>query len=41
VLMMISTGIVYTILTYFKTDGFQVLKGIQQNADKMQFNYLL
>jgi len=41
VLMMISTGIVYTILTYFKTDGFQVLKGIQQNAEKMQFNYLL
>ena len=41
VLMLVSTSIVYTILHYFKTDGFQLLKDIQQNADKIQFNYLL
>jgi hypothetical protein len=38
VFMMISTGIVYTILTFYRTDGFQVLNN---NSGKMQFNYLL
>jgi len=33
-----STGIVYTILTFYRTDGFQVLKN---NSEKIQFNYLL
>ena len=34
----ISTSIVYVILTYYTTDGFQVLKN---NSGKIQFNYLL
>lgn len=37
-LTMISTGIVYIILVYYRTDGFQVLKN---NSEKLQFNYLL
>jgi hypothetical protein len=37
-LTMISTGIVYIILVYYRTDGFQVLKN---SSEKMQFNYLL
>ena len=35
---MISTGIVYVILTYYTTDGFQVLN---KDSEKIQFNYLL
>jgi magnesium-transporting ATPase (P-type) len=38
ILTVVSTGIVYTILTFYRTDGFQVLKN---NSEKMQFNYLL
>jgi uncharacterized membrane protein len=34
----VSTSIIYVILTYYRTDGFQVLKN---NSEKMQFNYLL
>jgi hypothetical protein len=37
-LTMISTAIVYIILVYYRTDGFQVLKN---NSEKIQFNYLL
>jgi len=37
-LTMISTGIVYIILVFYRTDGFQVLKN---NSEKIQFNYLL
>ena len=33
-----STGIVYTILTFYRTDGFQKMKN---NSEKIQFNYLL
>jgi hypothetical protein len=33
-----STGIVYTILTFYRTDGFQVLN---KDSEKIQFNYLL
>jgi hypothetical protein len=34
----ISTLIVYVILTYYTTDGFQVLN---KDSEKIQFNYLL
>jgi|694.fasta_scaffold70556_5 hypothetical protein len=34
----ISTSIVYTILTFYRTDGFQKMKN---NSEKIQFNYLL
>jgi hypothetical protein len=37
-LTMISSAIVYIILVYYRTDGFQVLKN---NSEKIQFNYLL
>jgi hypothetical protein len=37
-LTMISTGVVYIILVFYRTDGFQVLKN---DSEKMQFNYLL
>ena len=39
VLTMISTGIVYIILTFYRTDGFKVLQN--NNSEKIQFNYLL
>jgi hypothetical protein len=38
VITVISTLIVYVILTYYTTDGFQVLN---KNSEKIQFNYLL
>ena len=39
VFAMISTSIVYIILTFYRTDGFQ---GLQKNdSEKIQFNYLL
>lgn len=38
IVIMISTGIVYTILTFYRTDGFQVLN---KDSEKIQFNYLL
>ena len=34
----ISTLIVYVILVYYRTDGFQ---GLKNNSEKIQFNYLL
>ena len=34
----VSTAIVYTILVFYRTDGFQVLN---KDSEKMQFNYLL
>ena len=37
-LTMISSGIVYIILVYYRTDGFQVLN---KDSGKIQFNYLL
>ena len=37
-LTMISTAIVYIILVYYRTDGFQVLN---KDSGKIQFNYLL
>ena len=37
-LTMISSGIVYIILVYYRTDGFQVLN---KDSEKIQFNYLL
>jgi hypothetical protein len=33
-----SSGIIYVILVYYRTDGFQVLN---TDSGKMQFNYLL
>ena len=38
IITMISTGIVYVILTYYRTDGFQ---GLKKDSGKIQFNYLL
>ena len=38
ILTIVSTGIVYTILTFYRTDGFQ---GLKKNAEQIQFNYLL
>jgi hypothetical protein len=38
VITVISTLIVYVILTYYTTDGFQVLN---KDSEKIQFNYLL
>ena len=38
VITVISTIIVYVILTYYTTDGFQVLN---KDSEKIQFNYLL
>ena len=38
VITVISTGIVYTILTFYRTDGFQ---GLKKNYEQIQFNYLL
>ena len=37
-LTMISTGVVYIILVFYRTDGFQVLN---KDSEKIQFNYLL
>jgi hypothetical protein len=39
VFAMISTSIVYIILTFYRTDGFKVLQN--NNSEKIQFNYLL
>lgn len=38
VFAMLSTAIVYTILTFYRTDGFQLLK---KNSENVEFNYLL
>ena len=38
ILTIVSTGIVYTILTFYRTDGFQ---GLKKNSEQIQFNYLL
>ena len=36
-----SVGTLYIILKYFRTDGFQGLQGLQNNSEKIKFNYLL
>jgi hypothetical protein len=38
VLSLFSVGTLYIILKYFRTDGFQ---GLQNNSEKIKFNYLL
>lgn len=38
VFAVLSTAIVYTILTFYRTDGFQMLK---KNSENVEFNYLL
>jgi hypothetical protein len=41
VLSLFSVGTLYIILKYFRTDGFQGLQGLQNNSEKIKFNYLL